>query len=617
MAKDLPINPRIIEQMSKATIKNLIDGIVELVTNSDDSYKRIEQRGQTVEGKIEIYIDRKKGGICEKLIVRDYAEGMDSKELEKSIEFASETSGFIKGKTVRGLFGRGLKETIIALGKGEIKSFKNGKCYRTRLWVDQRTKRPQYDDEMLKESLDTTNKNGTEIIIDIDNEKIKVAEFENFKFQLCNHYALREINSSINREIHLTFEDKKRRSKNTAKISFKYPEGKPVKKEEINLSGYGDKLSLIVYEANLPLESPRNNPFGLAGILIKTNGAILENTLFKFDSEPAAYYFFGEAVCPGLEDRLRRGETELIDPNRGGVEWRHEYNQSILYAIESRLEPLVSQKRKQLEKKPDKKVSEETSRMLKKLCSLLNQIAREELEDLEPMPEAQPDVRELTIIPQIANTQIEKPRVLLVQAPNSVVDTEGKDILIKSDNQDVIPLATHASLEKSKKYPDLFWSRYFKVVGKREGACATITVFLGSRSVNAKVTVAPPKEIVRMEPRSSGIIKDILPDPNGINTGLNQRASFKAGTIWINVNFPSVSKFIRNGLEGVDKPEGKILLAELVGEAFCKKVASDGIEKNKYPMIPGSEIESFNTAFNDLQKKYLHKIQEIIFSWKF
>jgi hypothetical protein len=54
MPKDLPIDLRIVEILSKATIKNLIDGIVELVTNSDDSYRRLEEKGIYRDGKISI-----------------------------------------------------------------------------------------------------------------------------------------------------------------------------------------------------------------------------------------------------------------------------------------------------------------------------------------------------------------------------------------------------------------------------------------------------------------------------------------------------------------------------------------------------------------------------------
>lgn len=91
----------------------------------------------------------------------------------------------------------------------------------------------------------------------------------------------------------------------------------------------------------------------------------------------------------------------------------------------------------------------------------------------------------------------------------------------------------------------------------------------------------------------------------------------ETGIIWINIKFPSIGKFIKSGFEGVETPEGKVLIAELVGEAFCKRLAFEGMERSKYLKIPGAEIESFNTAMYELQKKYLYRIQEIIFAWKF
>jgi hypothetical protein len=42
---DLPIKHRVARQDSKSTIVNCLDAIVELVTNSDDSYRRLEDAG--------------------------------------------------------------------------------------------------------------------------------------------------------------------------------------------------------------------------------------------------------------------------------------------------------------------------------------------------------------------------------------------------------------------------------------------------------------------------------------------------------------------------------------------------------------------------------------------
>lgn len=47
MAKELPIDLRIVEILARATLKSLIDGIVELVTNSDDSCRRLLRKTES------------------------------------------------------------------------------------------------------------------------------------------------------------------------------------------------------------------------------------------------------------------------------------------------------------------------------------------------------------------------------------------------------------------------------------------------------------------------------------------------------------------------------------------------------------------------------------------
>ena len=107
-------------EQAKGTISNLYDAIVELVTNSDDSYASIEQEGKSTSGKIEISIKKLKGRKLKELLVKDEASGMTPEKLEKVIRYGKKTSDFYEGKSVRGFFGRGLKESIIALGDGEI-----------------------------------------------------------------------------------------------------------------------------------------------------------------------------------------------------------------------------------------------------------------------------------------------------------------------------------------------------------------------------------------------------------------------------------------------------------------------------------------------------------------
>jgi hypothetical protein len=615
--KDLPINSRIVEQLSKATVKTLVDGIVELVTNSDDSYKRLEERGKPTNGIVDICASRKKGGIADRLVVKDFAEGMTREELEKALEFGGETSGFSTGKTVRGFFGRGLKETIIALGEGEITSMKNGKLCRTRVWFDRKAKKPQYDDDILNSVESTSDPDGTEISIRITNYGIRIAEFKNFGDQLSKHYALRDINSSSSRNIALHFNDMKRRQVHNCRIAFSYPESTNVLEKELQMAVYGDPVKLALYESIVPLESPRNTPYGLAGILIKTKGAILDNRLFKFENDTAALYFFGEAICEGLEERLRKGESELIDFNRGGLEWSHEYCKCLETEIERALEPFILAKKKALERAPEKQLREPTRKMLRKLCTLLNELARKELEDFDELPvDPEPDISDLVLKPEWVNVQREKPRTLSVYAPNEVVQTEGDKVDIESDTASIQPQETKITLEKHPKYPERMSYSYFKIVGSVDDAEGVVTATLGSRKAIARVKVSPPKTREKGQPTGSkgGFISDIRPDEE---ESPPQRTFYdkNTGVIKIFIKFPSVTGIIGSGLEGAETPEGRILLSELVGEAFCRELARRRIEMN--PPIPGSEIDAFNDEMNKIQRRILEPIQQIVREWRF
>jgi len=616
MSRELPINPRIIAQSAKATIRSLPDAIVELVTNSDDSYKRLEEKGLNSSGGIEIEIDRKKYGICEHLRIVDYAEGMNKDELEKALEFAGETSGFESGKSVRGLFGRGLKEAVLALGEGEIKVIRDGQMRRTRLYMGEHEK-ALYDDELLEKVENTHERNGTEINIKITNNKIKIPEYKMFREQISNHFALRDICNR--RKIILIFRDKKRGLTEQSPLSFSRPPGTKVYEENVKLPIYGDEIRISIFESPEPLQSPKNNPWGLAGILIQTRGATLDNKLFEFDNEPAAFYFFGEAVCNQLEDRIRKGETDIIDFNRAGLNWRNDYCQAIEREIVKRLKPLVSEKKKSLEKKPEREIKDSIKKIIRKLCSELNRLANLELEEgeVKDIAEAQ-EITGLLIKPEKANIEIPKPRKFSIYAPNDLVSGEEYDVRIESTNSDIYAFPNVVKLIKHQKYPDILWHGTFNVEGMKEDAEGNIIARLGAEVAIAMVKVRPPgkkKRSERLTGRRGGFVSDIMPDPypNPI-----QRAVYEEGVIKVYTKSPSVERFIGDRFEGIETQEGKMLMAELVGDAFCRGVARKRIEQGIDIMpLPGGEMDYYENSVDTLKQKYMHIIQDLVFQWKF
>ncbi len=444
--QDLPIDPRLAIQTSYGTIRYLIDAVVELVTNSDDSYKRLEQ--EEVEGKIIIQTRRLKYSKCEKLEVIDFAEGMNKEQLKKALKFAGEASGFEKGKSVRGFFGRGLKEAILTLGKGEIYTIKDDKLSKAILWKE--GNRPRYrppkeshiPSKEEREGIGIIEGNGTVVRITVANEKIKCPDYKTFWPQVANHYALRDINSATNRKVILEFESPEKRGLKIEKtISYDIPKGKKIIEQSIRLLDYEDDFVIKIYESDEELESPYNYPFARAGLLIKTSGAVLDNQLFKYQSEKAGCFFFGEVIWPNLAERLRKEES-LLDLNRVGIEWRQEICQVLQKKVEEILEPFIEEKKKQIEVRPIVPPSEKINKLNRSICSLLNRLAKKHFSELPPGDEIpsgeETKIKSLTIIPSYANIGIDKERSFSVYAPISILDIGAAPYKVEVDSNNPI-----------------------------------------------------------------------------------------------------------------------------------------------------------------------------------
>ena len=80
------------QQADQAIKRDVIRALVELITNSDDSYRRLESRGKEVDGRITIEVLRKRQQSVFR--VTDYAEGMDGNALDQALGvYAEDTSG--------------------------------------------------------------------------------------------------------------------------------------------------------------------------------------------------------------------------------------------------------------------------------------------------------------------------------------------------------------------------------------------------------------------------------------------------------------------------------------------------------------------------------------------
>ena len=215
---------------AKRTIRTIYDALIELITNADDSYKR--KFGDSYSfGKIIVNIERNSSGNCTSLEVIDSAEGLNKEDILKALEFGGVYSEADKHENVRGWFGQGLKETIIALGKGEIYSVKDNLGRRTQMYKNENNK-IVYDDELLDDEFKEIDKDSeTTVRVEI-NKDVNLTGYNPFKKNLEKLCTLRDIITSPKRRIVLNYDDNKTQTKNTGELEYDYPKSTTILDEK-------------------------------------------------------------------------------------------------------------------------------------------------------------------------------------------------------------------------------------------------------------------------------------------------------------------------------------------------------------------------------------------------
>ena len=107
------------QDASNAMKGDIVRGLIELITNCDDSY------GDDPRGKIRIEVEHRKSAPW-KVVVRDRARGMRKARMERAVgDIGLRTSGFESGQPVRGNLGRGAKD-LAAFGPVQFESISDG-----------------------------------------------------------------------------------------------------------------------------------------------------------------------------------------------------------------------------------------------------------------------------------------------------------------------------------------------------------------------------------------------------------------------------------------------------------------------------------------------------------
>lgn len=383
------------QNMMKAMGNKIERGLVELITNSNDSYDTLEELGQSVSGKIRIEIERKRQGNASIVKVKDRASGMTAEDLEEKIlKVGGRTSGYEEGKSRRGLFGRGAKDVAI-FGDTHFESIKDEVYNHLIITPSWKFKFLAVNEKVTSEirnKLGIPRGNGTAVTIETLNTSIP--QHDKLVGVLSRYYSLRDIMSNKAREVTLLDVNTRR----SDPIIYNYPEGEVVFNDTINILGYPDaKADILIKKHHTRFEE---NTLPLReGVLVKSGSAIHECTYFQLDHEPYCWRFSGMVTCDYIDKLVREYDRReelsdspqhpennpqlLIDPDRNGLVDDHPFTQSLKKECRKILRNLVDNL-KSKEAEPKKKVTDEKlDRQLGDLSKEISKLFEKKLRDLD------------------------------------------------------------------------------------------------------------------------------------------------------------------------------------------------------------------------------------------
>ena len=388
------------QDMEKAMGRNIERALVELITNSDDSYRDLEKENKQVSCKIRIEIERRKKRQPSIVIVRDRARGMNRCEMYYKLGGLGErTSGHEKGKARRGLHGRGAKD-VAAFGTVHFESIKNGeynhliippslKCRFTENRAKKVTK------EIRRKLGIPKGKNGTVVTIEVDS-RFKVPLHETLVKDFSRYYSLRDIFSNPSREVKILDLNKNREDR----LLYRYPQGEVVFDSYITILDYLEaKIHIIIRKHNKSFEQNYYSPYR-EGILAKSVAAIHNCTYFGLETESFAWRFSGEMLCEFIDKLVREYDNReeenpdnpnhpennpmrLLDPFREGLIPEHPFTVALYKKCKEILQEKIREL-KDAEEPPKRDVTDEgLDKKLKSLSKEISKVFEKKVKELE------------------------------------------------------------------------------------------------------------------------------------------------------------------------------------------------------------------------------------------
>lgn len=496
---EIQADQRLIARLVRAgTQGNAIRALLELITNSDDSYRLLEETKTQHEGLIEILY--RKEGSCGLFTVRDFAEGMSHDDISAAFhKYGSATSGLKDGKSVAGFFGTGAKNALAGMTDGRICTFKDDSFSDLRVFLEANSLKGELDGpKRATEKLRSQHgilKNGTAAYFRADPDKgQKVPRFDTVHTDLVDHWRLRKIMTDPSRTVLLIDVDEKKKKR---RLRYPVPKGQERVNEQFTVSceNYGEfPICLSISRAESELRQEGDDRAG-GLLIIDDHEVVLDMSLFKYDREPLAARFFGEVSFGRFRELLTK-EEPVLDEKREGLNRSHPVCKAVIAAIETRIDQLVQEESRR-QKEARSQIDDEERTRYRDAFKVLNEIAEAEAEEVqnlgqEPNAQVNPPPNGFCLYPDSAHVTVGKRYTLEVR-----IDTNkfgpGSHVRLSS-NTAKLGIIGNTEFKIGKAQSGQVMRRFVTVQGSEAGVRATLSATIGKNIAEATIYVEPEQE---------------------------------------------------------------------------------------------------------------------------
>ncbi|MGV8905104.1 MAG: hypothetical protein ACOH15_00720 [Acetobacterium sp.] len=381
----LPVDQRVIDIDSRR-FASIEKALVELITNCDDSYSRLENRGKDVTGKITIGYERHQNGAF--INVSDQAEGMTSDRLHLVLAYGGAYSSLARGEASgRGYFGRGMKQAIYGLGHGWIETIREGRIDRIDLYRagtgeylfdDGEGHIPVETDDYARLDIPQDG-NGTQVSIVVENQEVSISHFQSLLTSLTNNIYLRDI--LARRNVAIVDLNRPVKSRTPETLIYREPKSEmmigPDEFGSFSYQGQNYIFTLTLKRATdtelITQGDQRTN-----GLLVISGTAVFDCQFFQFENQLGTEYLFGTVICEGLSQMLAQGHP-IISDEREGLNKKDPFVAAFSEAVSQILINTIKSEQLRLSHVDHAKVSQRTNMLVDTVLEKMNRIAVEEL----------------------------------------------------------------------------------------------------------------------------------------------------------------------------------------------------------------------------------------------